>query len=200
MAVAVDRDAIGLAVPGADRRLQIADIVVHLDLRLDPIGHFGREALAADIAFEGRAHFDDVEVDRAGGDRLLQARVVVGLRQIDPVDLGAGIGFPRLQEAAEQKIVQVLVVEAHEGQLNALEFAFLDIRLGGSQGTFRRLSASRHPSANLCRRPEFAGSAPANCLGPCAVVVMVPSEPAMPAAETAAVPLSHVRRFITMRL
>ncbi len=102
VAVAIDRDAIGLAIPGADRRLQVADIVVHLDLRLDPIGHFGSKALAANIAFKGRTHLDDVEVNRAGRDRLLQARVVVGLSQIDPVDLGAGVGFPRLQEAAEQ--------------------------------------------------------------------------------------------------
>ena len=94
VAVAVDRDAIGLAVPGADRRLQIADIVVHLDLRLDPVGHFRSEALAADIALEGRAHLDDVEIDRAGRDRLLQARIVVGLGEVDPVDLGAGIGLP----------------------------------------------------------------------------------------------------------
>ncbi|OWK18520.1 hypothetical protein AJ88_06240 [Mesorhizobium amorphae CCBAU 01583] len=52
------------------------------------------------------------------------------MRQIDPADLGAGIGLPRLQEAAEQHIVQVLVVEAHEGELDAGKFAFLDVGLG----------------------------------------------------------------------
>ncbi len=59
--------------------------------------------------------------------------VVVGLRQIDPVDLGAGIGLPRLEEAAEQQVVKVLVVEPHEGQLDALELAFLDVRLGRAE-------------------------------------------------------------------
>jgi hypothetical protein len=134
VAVAVDRDAIGLAFPGADRRLQIADIIVHFDLLLDPIRHDRGQALAADVAFERRTHLDDVEIDRAGRDRLLQARVVVGLRQVDPVDLGAGIGFPRLEEATEQQVVKVLVVEAHEGQLDTLELAFLDVRLGGAEG------------------------------------------------------------------
>ena len=64
---------------------------------------------------------------------LLQARVVVGLRQVDPVDLGAGIGLPRLQEAAEQEVVQVLVVEPHEGQLDAGELALGDVGLGGAE-------------------------------------------------------------------
>ena len=65
--------------------------------------------------------------------------VVVGLREVDPVDLGAGIGLPRLQEAAEQDVVQVLVVEAHEGQLDAGELAFLDVRLGGAEAQFADL-------------------------------------------------------------
>src|SRR5262249_31499714 len=82
VAVAVDADAIGLALPVASRRFQIADIVVHLDLRLHPVGHLGAETLATDIALERRAHLDDVEIDGAGGDGLLQTRAVVGLRQI----------------------------------------------------------------------------------------------------------------------
>ena len=130
VAVAVDRDAVGLAVPGADRRLQVADIVVHLDLRGDPVGHLGGEALAADVALERRAHLEDVEIDRAGRDRLLQAGVVVGLREVDPADPGAGILLPGLEEAAEQEVVQVLVVEPHEGQLDALELALSDVGLG----------------------------------------------------------------------
>lgn len=130
MRVAVDGHPVLLAVPGADRRLQVGDDVLHVDLVLDPVRHFGSQALAADVAFERRAHLDDVEIDGAGGDRLLQAGIVVRLRQVDPVDLGAGIGLPRLQEATKQHIVQVLVVEPHEGELDTGEFAFLDVGLG----------------------------------------------------------------------
>ena len=133
MAVAVDRDAIGLAVPGADRSFQVADIIVHVDLRLDPVGHFGGEALATDVALERRSHFEDVEVDGVGRDRLLQARIVIGLGQIDPGDLGAGIGFPWLEETAEQHVVEVLVVRAHEGNLDALELTLFDVLLGGAE-------------------------------------------------------------------
>ena len=32
--------------------------------------------------------------------------------------------------------MKVLVVEAHEGQLNAFEFAFLDVGFGGSKAHF----------------------------------------------------------------
>ena len=135
--------------------LQVVDIVVHIDLRLDPVGHLRGQALAADVALERRAHLDDVEVDGAGGDRLLQAGVVVGLREVDPVDLGAGIGLPRLQEAAEQEVVQVLVVEAHEGELDAGELAFLDVGLGRRRGRARRPSASRRRSASPCRRRDL---------------------------------------------
>jgi hypothetical protein len=98
VAVAVNRDAVGLAIPGADRRLEVADVVVHLDLGLDPVGHDRCETLAADVAFERRAHFENVEVDGAGGDRLLQASVIVSLRKVDPVDLGAGILFPGVKQ------------------------------------------------------------------------------------------------------
>ena len=133
MAVAVDGDAVGLAVPGADRRLQVADEVVRIDLRLHPVGHLVEQALAGSVALERRAHLDDVEIDGAGGDRLLQAGVVVGLRQVDPVDLGAGVGLPRLQEAAKQQVVQVLVVESHEGQLDAGELPLGHIGLGGAE-------------------------------------------------------------------
>ncbi len=133
MAVAVDRDAVGLAVPGADRRLEVVDVVVHVDELGDPVGHLRGEALAADVALEGRAHLDDVEVDGAGGDRLLQAGVVVGLGEVDPVELGAGVGLPRLEEAAEQEVVLVLVVEPHEGQLDAGELALLHRRLGAAE-------------------------------------------------------------------
>src|SRR5581483_11283662 len=66
-------------------------------------------------------------------DRLLKARVVVGLCQVDPADLRAGIRLPRLEEAAEEEIVQVLIVEAHEGKLDAGELAFLDALLGRTE-------------------------------------------------------------------
>ncbi len=134
MAIAVDADAIGLAVPGADRRPQVVDVIVGVvDLGFDPVGHLGSQAFAADVAFEGRAHLDDVEIDSAGGDRLMEARIVVGLGQVDPGNLSPGIGLPGLQEAAEQEIVQILVVEAHEAQLDALELAGLDAGLGGAE-------------------------------------------------------------------
>ena len=134
MAIAVDVDAVGLAVPGSDRRLEIAHKVFGIDLRLHPVGHLIQHALGGGITFEGGTHFDDVKVNCAGRNRLLQARVVIGLGQIDPVDLGTGIGLPRLEEAAEQEVVQVLVVQAQEGQFHARKFAFGDVRLGGTQG------------------------------------------------------------------
>ncbi|OWK18521.1 hypothetical protein AJ88_06245 [Mesorhizobium amorphae CCBAU 01583] len=51
--VAVDGDAVLLAIPGADRRLQIGHNVLHVDLVLDPVRHFRGEALAADVASKG---------------------------------------------------------------------------------------------------------------------------------------------------
>ena len=136
VAIAVDRDAMDFAVPGADRRLEVIDDVVEIDLLHHPVGHFRQQVLDAHVAFERRAHFDDVEVDGAGGDRLLQARVVVGLGEVDPFDLGARIGLPRRQEAAEQEVMQVLVVEAHEGEFDALEFAGLNVGLGCVEAEF----------------------------------------------------------------
>ena len=133
VAVAVDGDAIGLAVPGADRRLQVADESSASICCLHPVGHLVEQAAAGRVALEGRAHLDDVEVDGAGGDRLLQARIVVGLGEVDPVDLGAGVGLPRLQEAAEQDVVEVLVVEPHEGELDAGELALGDVGLGRAE-------------------------------------------------------------------
>src|SRR5207302_4402640 len=130
VAVAVDSDAIGLAVPGSDWRLQVVDIVVDYDLLLDPLRHLRRQALAAYVAFERRAHFEDVEVDRASRDRLLQSRVVLGLRKVDPGNFRARIGFPRFEETAEEQVMQILVVEPHEGEFDALEFALLHVRLG----------------------------------------------------------------------
>ena len=128
-----------LAVPGADRRLQIVDVVIEIDLRLDPVGHLRKQVLDAHVALERRAHFNDVEIDGAGRDRLLQTRVVVGLGKIDPFDIRAGVGLPRLEEAAEQEIVQVLVVEPHEGEVDPLEFAGLNVRLGRSETKFADL-------------------------------------------------------------
>ena len=70
---------------------------------------------------------------------LLQAGVVIGLGEVDPFDRGAGVGLPRLQEAAEQEVVQVLVVEAHEGEIDALEFAGLNIGLGRPEAELANL-------------------------------------------------------------
>ena len=130
VAVAVDGDAMDLAVPRADRRLEVIDVVVEIDLRLHPVRHIRQQVLDAHVAFERRAHLDNVEVGGAGRDRLLQAGVVVGLGEIDPFDLRARVGLPRRQEAAEQEVVEVLVVEPHEGELDAGEFARLDVGLG----------------------------------------------------------------------
>jgi hypothetical protein len=71
--------------------------------------------------------------------KLLETRVVVGLRQVDPVDLCAGIGLPRLEEAAEQEVVQVLVVEAQESQLDPGEFALGHVGLGRAQAKLTHL-------------------------------------------------------------
>ena len=134
VAIAVDASPIDFAVPSADRRPEVVDVVVReVDQLLHPVGHFRREALAEDIALEGSTHLGDVEIDRAGCDRLVQARVVVGLREIDPGDLGTGIGLPRLQEAAEQEVVHVLVVEPHESEFDALEFTGLDGGFGAPE-------------------------------------------------------------------
>ena len=116
-----------LAVPRADRRLEVIDIVVEIDLLLDPIRHIGQQVLDAHVAFKRRAHLEDVEVGGAGRDRLLQPGVVIGLSEIDPFDLRAGIGLPRRQEATEQEVVKVLVVEAHEREIDAFELAGLHI-------------------------------------------------------------------------
>ena len=162
--VAVDGHAIGLAVPGADGRLEILDIVVDLDLLLDPVRHLRRQTLAADIALEGCAHFQKIEIDRAGRDRLLQARVVIGLGEIDPGDLGARVGLPGPQETAEQEVVQILVVQPHEGQFDALELALLHARLGGAEAQFADLLPIR------VRRRAFAHAGNLEDLGQHAVL------------------------------
>ena len=61
---------------------------------------------------------------------MLQAGVVVALGKIDPLDLRPGVSLPRREEAAEKEVVEVLVIEAHEGELNAGEFSRLDVGLG----------------------------------------------------------------------
>ena len=70
---------------------------------------------------------------------MLQTGVIIGLCQVDPVDFSAGIRLPRFQEAAEQEVVQVLVVEPHKGQLDARELAFGDIGFGGAEAKFADL-------------------------------------------------------------
>ena len=181
--------------------LQIADIVVHIDLLGDPVRHFGCQALAADVALERRAHLDDVEVDRAGRDRLLQAGVVVGLRKVDPGDLGAGIFLPRLQQAAEQHVVQVLVVEAHEAQLDAGELAFLDVRLGrieAERADLLPIGIGRLAGADA---RDLAGSGRAGSSCAAAGRVSAPSVPVDAAASAAmlAAPLRTSRRVAPAR-
>ncbi len=122
------------AVPGADRRLEVVHVVVHVDLLGDPIGHRVEQAAAGGVALERRTHLDDVEVHRAGGDRLLELGVVVGLRQVDPAELGAGVVLPWLQEATEEEVVQVLVVEAHERELDTRALALGHVLLGRAKG------------------------------------------------------------------
>ena len=136
VAVAVDRHAVGLAIPGADGRFQVVHVIVHIDHVLDPVGHLAGHASAQNVAFERRAHLDDVEIDGTGCNRLLQTRVVIGLRQVDPVDLGAGIGLPGFQETTEQEVVQVLVVQTHEGQFDTLKLAFRDDLLDRPKAQF----------------------------------------------------------------
>ncbi len=151
VAVAVDGDAIRLAVPGADGWLQVIDIVVDIDLLLDPVRHLRGEPLAAHVALERCPHLENVEVDRAGRNRLLQTRVVVGLREVDPGNFRAGIGLPRLEKAAEQEVMQVLVIEPHERELDTLELAGLHVRLGRTEAELAHLlpiGISRSPLPN----------------------------------------------------
>ncbi len=57
--------------------------------------------------------------------------VVVGVinTKLDPVDGRTRVVSPCLRQAAEEHVVDVLVVEAHERELDALELAFLDVLL-----------------------------------------------------------------------
>ncbi len=134
VSVAVDGDAVRLAIPGADRRPEVVDVVVHVDLLCDPVGHLVKQAAPGGVALEWRAHLEDVEVNGAGGDRLLQLGVVVGLRQVDPADRGPGVVLPWLEEATEQEVVKVLVVESHECQFDILALTLGHVGLGRAQG------------------------------------------------------------------
>ena len=92
----------------------------------------------------------------------MQARVVVGLREVDPLDRRAGIGLPRLEEAAEQNVVQVLVVEAHEGEFDALELAGLHVGLGRPQAHLADLlevGVGRGPFADAGDLQDFDAQA-----------------------------------------
>ena len=53
--------------------------------------------------------------------------------EVDPVERGTGVVGPRLQEAAEQGVVQVLVVETQEAQVHASALTLGDVRLGGAE-------------------------------------------------------------------
>jgi len=120
----------------ADRRIAFDHECVIVRACEIRVRHFGGETLAAYIAFEGCPHFDHVEVHGASGDRLLQACVVVSLCEVDPVDGRSGVVGPGLGQAAEQYVVNILVVEAHERQFDALELAFLHVGLGRAQAHF----------------------------------------------------------------
>ena len=134
MGVPVDGDPVRVAIPGADGLLEIVHVVVHVDLGGHPVGHRVEQPLAGRVALERGAHGEDVEGHRAGRDRLLQERVVVGLRQVDPTDIRARVLLPGGQEAAEQVVVETLVVESHERERDAGALAWLDVGLGGLQG------------------------------------------------------------------
>ena len=112
---------------------RVADEVVRLDLFSDPGWHLVEKPLACRISFERGAHFDDVEIDRSGRDRLLQTRIVVRLGEIDPVDGGARVGLPRLEESAKQEVVEILVVQPHKGQFNTGELPFVHPFLRGPE-------------------------------------------------------------------
>ena len=72
VAVAVDAYAMELAVPCADWGLEKIDIVVDIDLLPDPVRHFREQIPYAHVALERRGHLENVEVDDAGFDRMLQ--------------------------------------------------------------------------------------------------------------------------------
>jgi hypothetical protein len=152
--------------------------------------------LAADIALEGCPHLEDVEVHRARGDRLLQARIVVGLRKVDPGDPSARILLPGLQEAAEQDVVQVLVVQPHKGELDAVELALGDIFLRRLQREFATCWKSASvgwpsPRRDLQQlRSEFA-----LCEGAPGESAEPPVAPRAAAAPRLAVPFRRLRRL-----
>ncbi|CAN5734241.1 hypothetical protein BH24CHL4_BH24CHL4_22190 [soil metagenome] len=151
MRIAVDRNTVCQAIPGADRFLEIPDIVVHVDLLLDPIWHHRGQTLPAHVAFERRAHLENVEINSPSGDRLLQPWVVVSLGEVDPVDRGAGVLYPCGQQRAENEIVQVLVVETHKRQLDAIELARLNIgtrRLEAELADLLHIGVGRLPGSN----------------------------------------------------
>ena len=95
MAIAINGDSVGFAIPCADRRLEIPHQIISFNLIFYPIGHFIKKAFASCVTFEWCAHFDNIKINRSGCNRLLQSGVIIGLRQIDPIDFCAGIGFPR---------------------------------------------------------------------------------------------------------
>ena len=137
----------------------------------------------------------------SGGDRLLQARVVVGLGEVDPVDLGAGIGLPRLQEAAEQEVVQVLVVEPHEGQLDAGELAFCDVGLGRAEAQLADLLPVGIGRADPCRRPGSCRicARRSSCAEACRVSAPSGAVDAAASAAMLAAPCSTSRRVAPAR-
>ena len=124
MAVAINGDAIGFAIPCPHRWLQIPNQIIGFDLVFHPFWHFIQQAFACGVTFKRGAHFDDVEINCASGNRLLQAGVIIGLCKVDPVDLSACVGLPWFEETTEQEVMQVLVVEAQEGQFNTFKLAF----------------------------------------------------------------------------
>ena len=130
VAVAVNGDAVGLAVPGADRSLEIVDESSISICCLTQSGISSRRPLPAVSPSKGAPIWMMSKSTVLVAIFWSRRRVVIGLGEIDPADLGAGIGLPRLEEAAKQEVVQVLVVETHEGQFDAGELAFCYVGLG----------------------------------------------------------------------
>ncbi len=157
MAVAVDGDAIVLARPGPDGRLEIAHKVIGLDQPGTQSGISSKRPRPAVSPSKGAPISTMSKIHSARRDRLLQARVIVGLRQVDPVDLGAGIGLPRLEEATEQEVVQVLVVHPMKVSSTPANSPSATVALVPPRQSSPP-AANARPSGCPCRRRGSAGS------------------------------------------
>ena len=115
VAISVNRNPIGFSIPCTNGSFQITDIIIHFYLLFDPIWHFGGKSFTADIAFERRPHFQNIKVHRFSCNGLLQTSIVVCLCQINPFYFCTRILLPGFQKSSEQEVVQILIVQSHEG-------------------------------------------------------------------------------------